>query len=274
VGRQGGLRRWRLGSDDGVSVSSAIWRIDSVTLTGSAYSCTGCPSAPAITNGPPPPTVVVGSPYSFVFNASGNPAPTFSIKGGTLPAGLSLSANGVLSGTVTSGAGSNYPSIKVVADNGNPPAAQTNFNLTTVTRASTYLGSYGLTGLNADLLYDYDRDGISNLAEYGLGLNPVVADVSALPVTSIKKYGNIYYLSIVFHRSTGATDLTYTVQSSGDLITWTDLASSVGGAQTSGSGFVTETGTAPNLTVEVHDTVPFTGAAGGKRFLRLKISSQ
>ncbi|HEY4283533.1 MAG TPA: zinc-dependent metalloprotease family protein [Chthoniobacterales bacterium] len=265
--------RWRLASDVGVSVSAAIWRIDSVSLTGNAYSCAGCPSAPAIINGPPPPTVVVGSPYSFAFNASGNPAPTFSVKGGTLPAGLSLSATGVLSGIVSANGGSTYPNILIAADNGNPPAAQTNFNLTTVTRASTYLGIYGLSGSNANLLYDYDHDGISNLAEYGLGLNPVVANISGLPIISMKKYGSAYYLSIMFHRSAGATDLTYTVQSSGDLVTWTDVASSVGGAQTSGSGFVAETGLAPNLTVEVRDTVPYTGAAGGRRFLRLKFSS-
>jgi hypothetical protein len=130
-----------------------------------------------------------------------------------------------------------------------------------------------LSGTNAALLYDYDRDGLSNLAEYALSLNPTVANVSGLPVVSIQKYGNSNYLSMTFSRSVAATDLTYTVQASSDLVTWTNLASSVGGAPASGPGFVQETGLAPTVSVEVRDTVAFETAPGGRRFVRLKISS-
>jgi uncharacterized delta-60 repeat protein len=46
-----------------------------------------------------PPSGMVGVPYSFPFTANGSPAPTFALQAGTLPAGLTLSAAGVLSGT-------------------------------------------------------------------------------------------------------------------------------------------------------------------------------
>ncbi|MFL6514347.1 MAG: reprolysin-like metallopeptidase [Chthoniobacterales bacterium] len=265
--------RWRLASDDGVSGLTAVWRVDNVVLTTNSYTCSGCSAPPAIVNGPPPSSVVVGTPYNFSFSATGNPAPTFTVKSGSLPAGLSLSPNGVLSGTVWSVGASMYPNIVANASNGTLPDAQQTFSLTTVTNASNYLNSFGLTGTNAGLLIDYDHDGIANLEEYALGLNPTTASVSGLPVVSIKKYGGHNYLSMIFQRSSSATDLTYTVQGSSDLVTWTDLASSVGGGQTSGAGFVSETGTAPNLTVEVRDTVSTDNPPNGIRFLRLKISS-
>jgi hypothetical protein len=137
----------------------------------------------------------------------------------------------------------------------------------------SYLAGFGLFGANAGLLVDYDHDGLANLAEYALGLNPTVAGVSGVPVVSIQKFDNANYLSMMFHRSTAATDLTYTAQASSDLLSWSDLASSVAGGATSGPGFVSETGTAPNLTVQVRDTVAVSGVPGSRRFLRLKISS-
>jgi hypothetical protein len=57
---------------------------------------------PSITNGPATATATVGIPYSFTYTTLGNPVPTFSLlPGSTLPPGLSLSANGVISGTPT-----------------------------------------------------------------------------------------------------------------------------------------------------------------------------
>ena len=68
--------------------------------------------------------------------------------------------------------------------------------MSAVTRASNYLASFGLRGGNADLLYDFDRDGLANLLEYALGLNPTIADVSGLPVVVVKDYGGATYLFI------------------------------------------------------------------------------
>jgi hypothetical protein len=63
---------------------------------------------------------------SFSFSASGYPAPSFT-ESGSLPAGLSFSASGVLSGTPT--AVGSFP-FTVTASNGVSPDATQNFNLT------------------------------------------------------------------------------------------------------------------------------------------------
>jgi hypothetical protein len=56
--------------------------------------------AAAFTSGPPP-GGVVDTPYSFAFLAGGDSGIAFSHSGGNLPPGLSLAADGVLSGTPT-----------------------------------------------------------------------------------------------------------------------------------------------------------------------------
>lgn len=265
--------RWRLASDSTVSASGAGWRVDSISLISSSYTCSVCPSAPAITNGPPPSPIAVGTPYSFAFTATGNPGPTFGLKSGTLPPGITLSSSGVLSGTTTDAGTGNFPNITVTASNGNPPDAEQTFSLTVVSRATNYLNSYGLTGENAALLFDYDGDGILNLMEYAQVLDPTLANIAGLPVVIQKKYHGSEYLFMIFTRSSAATDLTYIVQVSSDLAGWTDLASSVAGGPTSGPGFVDETGSAPIFTVEVRDIVPIEDAPDGKRFIRLKVTS-
>ena len=59
-------------------------------------------TAPAFTADTPPTAGTVGTAYSYTYVATGNPAPTFAVATGTLPAGLSLNATtGVLSGTPT-----------------------------------------------------------------------------------------------------------------------------------------------------------------------------
>lgn len=48
-----------------------------------------------------PPAAVNGLAYHYTFGATGTPTPTYSFASGTLPAGLTLASNGVLSGTPT-----------------------------------------------------------------------------------------------------------------------------------------------------------------------------
>lgn len=161
----------------------------------------------------------------------------------------------------------------VTATNGVAPNATQTFALNTATQANNYIASFGLVGSDAVLTYDYDQDGLANLLEYALGLDPTIVSLSGLPTVSLKDYSGTIYLSMLFHRSSLATDLSYIVQGSSDLVTWTDLGTSTAGGMTSGPGFVTETGSAPNFTVEVRDTVPDDGDPLTKRYLRLKVTS-
>ena len=87
-------------------VGRALARNGAVTLDTNAVNasgCTGLVACPAITLSPATlPNAVVGTAYSQTLTASGGTAPyAFSVVTGTLPAGLSLSAAGVLSGTPT-----------------------------------------------------------------------------------------------------------------------------------------------------------------------------
>lgn len=48
-----------------------------------------------------PPSGTLGSPYSYTFTSSGDPVVTYSVSSGALPAGLTLAADGSLTGTPT-----------------------------------------------------------------------------------------------------------------------------------------------------------------------------
>jgi len=79
--------------------------------------------APVFTASAPPATATVGAPYSYTFAATGNPAPTFRVNSGALPAGLSLNTtSGVLSGTPTAAGSATFT---IAATNGVSPDAVT-----------------------------------------------------------------------------------------------------------------------------------------------------
>jgi autotransporter-associated beta strand protein len=108
--------RFRLGSDSSVTVNNAVWRIDTLQLV---YKSPNNIQPAEITSAAPAGSVPLGIAYSHTFVALGQPAPVFAVTAGTLPAGMTLSPSGVLSGTV----GSNFSarSITVAATNGVTP---------------------------------------------------------------------------------------------------------------------------------------------------------
>lgn len=76
-------------------------------------------TAPTITSKVPP-VAVVGKDYSFQFTAVAAPVPTFTVSKGSLPAGLTLTEAGLLSGTPTT---AGEPTFSVTASNGTAPDA-------------------------------------------------------------------------------------------------------------------------------------------------------
>ncbi|MQA33118.1 hypothetical protein GCU49_05985, partial [Modestobacter roseus] len=79
-----------------------------------ALSETG--AAPVLTAASPPTTGTVDAAYpDYAFIATGNPAPTFTVASGALPAGLALSPSGALTGTPT---GVGASTFTVAASNG------------------------------------------------------------------------------------------------------------------------------------------------------------
>ncbi|MBS0660097.1 MAG: S8 family serine peptidase [Verrucomicrobia bacterium] len=236
--------------------------------------CGGTP--PSITSGAPAGPVIVGTPFTHTFTASGSPAPTFAVTAGTLPSGLTLSPGGVLSGTATSAGSGTFSGITVTASNGNNPPATQTFTLTAVTRSANYIASFGLTGNDALPGADPNGDGVTNMLAYALGLSPV-ANAGAFDQGTIRNYGGTNYYSIRFNRSAVATDLTYIVEASDDITgAWTELArSSAGGPMVASGGVVvSDAGGPPTFTTEVRDTVPVPPTvANPRRFLRLRVTN-
>ncbi|MBI5281168.1 MAG: putative Ig domain-containing protein [Candidatus Solibacter usitatus] len=86
---------------------------DAVGATGTASFSLSITDSLRITTAAPLPDGAVGNAYSLTFAAAGGRAPyLWSITGGALPAGLSLSAQGILSGT-PAGAGAAAVTVRV-----------------------------------------------------------------------------------------------------------------------------------------------------------------
>jgi hypothetical protein len=126
-------------------------------------------------------------------------------------------------------------------------------------------------------------DGVPNLLKYALNMDPAKAGI--LPQPQMKDYSGAQHLSLTFKRDPAKTDVTYEVQAADTPSgPWTTLASSAGGAVTSGPGLVEESGngiilipigflfTPQPVTVEVKDTVSMQDAP--RRFMRLQVTRQ
>lgn len=229
------------------------------------------PTPPTITTGNLP-AGIAGQAYTQTLAATGGLAPyAWSITSDNLPDGLTLSSDGVISGTPI-GAGTTNITVQVAG--GDAASSTASFSLTVGApyagwKQSRFTPSEISAG-SADGAVDFDHDGVKNLLEYAFGGDPKVADATLVsPVAAM--VGNA--LQITFSCDTGCNDITYTVQASETLAadSWIDIAQSVGGAQTvviAGLSVVDDSGTG-RRTVTVTDSTPITGS---KRFIRVKVS--
>lgn len=161
---------------------------------------------------------------------------------------------------------------------GTPPALEISY-LTTPppSHFESWLAAYfptNLVGQYVDPGGDIDGDGIKNQIEYSAGLSPVSYDASDdFSVTTAPAAGDSTDLIITFRRDTEATDLTYQLQISSDLINWTTVAQSVAGAAATGqNGGVVESDDPLAWPVNLV-TVRKNLAAGSnsRQFVRLKV---
>lgn len=79
-------------------------------------------------------------------------------------------------------------------------------------------GYFGNLGKNSS--DDSDSDGVINGLEFALGMNPLLSDRGALPTAVV----NGVNLDFTFNRVLAAPLVTYTVQSSTDLVDWTNVS--------------------------------------------------
>ncbi len=129
---------------------------------------------------------------------------------------------------------------------------------------ATYAGWRAANWVGADLandaisgpLADPDTSGVTNLQRYAFALparGPIANPITRGTATS----AGASYLTLTFPRRTAPSDLTYTLESSSDLVTWTAVP---GRTYTAGSGPVT-----------AQDAVAMGTAT--RRFLRLRLTT-
>ena len=139
-----------------------------------------------------------------------------------------------------------------------------------LTRREQWLRQYFLVGQFVDDTADLDGDAIVNQIEYAMGYSPLAANPPALTATTA---GGGTTFDVSFRRDPRATDLTYRLQTSPDLVTWTTVVESIGGAAPAGAALVSDDiigAEAPMRLVSGREVL----APGGKRFARLVIVRQ
>ncbi|MEI8340801.1 MAG: SBBP repeat-containing protein [Verrucomicrobiota bacterium] len=207
-------------------------------------------------------TATVGVAFSYTILASGSPT-SYSASGLPAWAGFNPST-GVISGTANV-SGSNIVSISAINASGTGSAmltiiAQNFYTTWKSTRFNdTELGNSSISGDSADP----DHDGIPNLMEYALKLEPRQASSAGLPTRSVVTVSGSNYLALSYTKVDLAIDITYLVESSGNLSGWN-----------SGAGFTAPYSSTDNgngtTTVVVRDAIPLSSAS--KRFLHLKVT--
>lgn len=127
------------------------------------------------------------------------------------------------------------------------------------------------TGLAANAI-DADFDGIVNLLEYALFLDPHASSTPGLPTVDTVEVGGLDYLTITFRRPLSATDLGYVVQVSPDLATWfpgSSYASTGDVPSNANTTQVSRTDDGTLETITVRDNTPL---GTGRRFLRVSVT--
>lgn len=125
-----------------------------------------------------------------------------------------------------------------------------------------FFGTTANAGTAADTA-DPDGDGVANLLEYALGLDPTKSDAAGAINSGSITMGSDRYLTLTFRRKAGTDTVPVLVQASGNLSDWTDLP-------VPGANVVSETGTDPKTYV-VRDAVPL-GSGPNRRYLRLAVA--
>jgi M6 family metalloprotease-like protein len=85
---------------------------------------------------------------------------------------------------------------------------------------SSWAGGVNWAGQDPTHAADPDGDGIRNFLEYAFGSNPLVADAVHLPSLHIESEGGTRFLVLVYRKNKSAPELTYTVESSTNLVAW------------------------------------------------------
>ena len=217
------------------------------------------PSAVTFTNG------AYGG-YQITTNLDGTPSAPTNYSAAGQPAWLSVNAStGVVTGTppqtgdtsmtvsATNAAGIGSAALEITVQTAFMAWQNTYFT-------AAELNNPAISGSNAAPA----GDGISNLTKYALGLNPKSDGSGGLPTISLTPVGSSKYLTLTYNKSLGASDVTYTVEVSSDLQTWSS------GTSYTATISATNNSAGTMQTVVQRDLTPTSGTM--QRFIRLKIN--
>jgi hypothetical protein len=197
---------------------------------------------PVIVNPPLDQTVNVGSSAGFSVTATSDTAMTYQWRLDGVAMSGATAASLVIASVQAGDAGS-YP-VEVTNANGTVVSAPATLNV--VPRFDSWMQSkFTATELTDPTKSGpsaiYGHDGLPNLVKYALGLDPKVdATGSAVPAPSSTSTDWVY----TYTRPTNITDVTYAVEVSTDLVTWTPAGVTLS-LQSSAGGFDTWVATYP-----------------------------
>jgi GH25 family lysozyme M1 (1,4-beta-N-acetylmuramidase) len=129
----------------------------------------------------------------------------------------------------------------------------------------TWAADAGLLGTTAAFSADPDNDGQKNLMEYALGSAPSSPNGSTVGIAVVDfPTAGSKAIRVQFSRPV-RTDLTYRIQRSANLQTWTTMFSATAGAAFSGGNVSQSTGTVPLVTAYISPL------AGTPTFVRVEV---
>ncbi|MFZ4764036.1 MAG: glycosyl hydrolase, partial [Roseimicrobium sp.] len=126
--------------------------------------------------------------------------------------------------------------------------------------------------LNKPLAGDTDRDGICDVIEAALGLNPLAPSNISMPTHSFSSVNSQSYSTITFTRDTSIFDLTTTVQWSNDLLNWSNGSSYGPAGIVSNNAITTEVSRTLNGSIETITVRSNTASKVGPQFMRVSVT--
>ncbi len=190
---------------------TANWRIDDLTVA------IGTVTAPTITLSPASQNAELGSTVTLGVTAAGTAPFTYQWRKDGTP--LATGGTGATLELVDIHP-ADTASYDVVVTNEAGSATSTAATLAVVRTYAAWIGSWLLSGDTAAATADPDGDGLPNLVEFALGLAPTAPNTTGLPALTLEGGEAVFR----FTRPRIATGVTYLVQTSTDLLTWSPAA--------------------------------------------------